>query len=272
MTKQKQMIAIAASAIVILLVVALVLFKRGGDASATDATAAADSAATPVQKPLTPSGAGGIGAAGAGQTAMNPAGNPGKPVRPAPGKRDPFAAPGQAAAAGGMNGGAAARTASGPPTRPPGVASDPFLVTWKQKPLPPYVFDQVQPIRLASAVVETPPPPGYEVREVATRRVSGIMSGDGIYAILEGNGDPEIVKPGSVTRDGYRVVSITDASVRLQKKDRNVTLVQVVPLTDAAAGGAQTASFGGGQGGPNLGGAPRAGGGAKGGGAAPGVE
>lgn len=87
------------------------------------------------------------------------------------------------------------------------------------------------------------------VREVATRRVSGIMSGDGVFAILEGadGGDPEIIKPGSMTRDGYRVVAITSDTVKLQRKDGNVIRTQIVPLTDASSTQQQSNSglFGG---------------------------
>jgi hypothetical protein len=127
----------------------------------------------------------------------------------------------------------------------PGKGRDPFLVTWAgPKPQPP-VFATVQPIRLASANITAPPPPNTEIREVPFRRVSGILSGDGVYAILEGGGEPEIVKPGSRTSDGYRVVSITSDSVKLQKRQGNVTLTQVVPLSDTQVSGPRTAAFGG---------------------------
>jgi hypothetical protein len=138
---------------------------------------------------------------------------------------------------------------AGPP--PGGVNRDPFLVRWKPKPEPPYIFNELQPVRLASAGIETPPPPNTVVTEVANRRVSGIMTGDGVYAILESStGEPEIVKPGSETRDGYRVLSITADSVKIQRKEGNLLLTQVVPLTDAPVANAQTAGFtGGGPGG-----------------------
>lgn len=174
--------------------------------------------------------------------------------------------------------------AAGAPAAPPKKIvsnirhpKDPFFVTWKVKPPPPYVFDQVEPIRLASRDIEAPPPPNTEVREVPGRRVSGIMSGEGVFAILEGAGDVEIVKPGSETKDGYRVVSINADSVKLQKKEGNVLRTQVVMLSDIPPG-AQTASyqpgggfgepgmpgrpgFGGPAGGPSIGAAGRAGGG-----------
>lgn len=115
-------------------------------------------------------------------------------------------------------------------------ARDPFKVAWQQPPAPPYIFQEVEPLRVASAGVEAPPAAPVTVREVPDRRVSGIMTGSGVFAILEQNGDSEIVKPGSVTQDGYRVMSITSDTVRLQKKEGNVILTQTVPLTDIATG------------------------------------
>lgn len=123
---------------------------------------------------------------------------------------------------------------------------DPFYPIWVVKIPPPAVFDAVQPIRIASADVSAPPPVNTEVREVPLRRVSGIMNGEGVYAILEGDGDPEIVKPGSKTRDGYRVVSINSDSVKLQKREGNLLYTQLVKLTDVPVTGAQTAAFRGG--------------------------
>jgi hypothetical protein len=144
---------------------------------------------------------------------------------------------------------------------------DPFLVTWTKIPPPPYVFNDpnIQPLRVASADVEVPPVGDVAVREVADRRVSGIMSGDGVFAILESPGDlPEIVKPGSQTKDGYRVVSISADSLKLQRKDGNIIRTQIVPLTDQAIGGQQMTGgmFGAGQRGgmPGSGGTPGSGG------------
>lgn len=188
-----------------------------------------------------------------------------------------FGNPSPAQAAGGMTGGTAKAS---PPKKllPIKTVPDPFLVTWKKAPPPPYVFERVEPIRLASVGVATPPPPNTEIREVPRMRVSGIMTGNGVYAILEGGGaEPEIVKPGSRTKDGYRVVSINADSVKLQKKQGNIILTQVVPLTDVPINGAQTAGYPGGgypgmgggrpgmPGRPGLPGRPGGGGGSKGG-------
>ena len=64
---------------------------------------------------------------------------------------------------------------------------DPFKIDWRKMPPPPYVFNDpnIQPLRVASADIEVPPVGDVAVREVANRRVSGIMSGDGVFAILE---------------------------------------------------------------------------------------
>jgi hypothetical protein len=166
---------------------------------------------------------------------------------------------------------------AGPP--PGGRHREPFLVPWHVPPAPPYIFTEVEPIRLARADVQTPAPPNTEIHEMPTRRVSGIMTGDGVYAILEsGTSEPEIVKPGSLTTDGYRVISINADSVKLQRKDGNYLLTQIVPLSDIPPGSATvTAGYRGGfqggyPGGGNPGGYPGArqggfnGGGAAGGG------
>lgn len=162
--------------------------------------------------------------------------------------------PGAATPAGGVAGAAGK---AGPTKRsvpPIKVVKDPFYISWKKAPLPPYVFNEVEPLRLASADVKAPPPQDTVVREVPTRRVSGIMSGEGIYAILESGGDNvEIVKPGSKTYDGYKVVSITADSVKLERRDGNYIYTQIVPLTDVPVG-AQTASYGGQR--PGMGGVP----------------
>jgi hypothetical protein len=162
---------------------------------------------------------------------------------------------------------------------------DPFYVTWHVIPPPPYVFAEVEPIRLAPEAVNLPNPQPFEVREEAVARVSGIMSGDGIYAILElPQGDPVIVKPNSTvelpvaggqTKRTYRVVSIKGDTVTLQSHEGNATFTQEIPLSDVPLGGAQqgggfrgggpgfpgSGGPGGGPGGRIPGGPPRGGGG-----------
>ncbi len=114
---------------------------------------------------------------------------------------------------------------------------DPFFPTWHTDPPPPDIFQDIQPIRVADQQIDTPPVGDVTVREVPTRRVSGIMSGDGIYAIIEQNGESEIVKPGSRTKDGYTVVSIDNDTVKLRRKDNNIIRTQTVPLSDESTGG-----------------------------------
>lgn len=132
------------------------------------------------------------------------------------------------------------------------IRQDPFLVDWKLPVPPPYVFQEVQPIRLASDFVETPRTAPYEVRESPVFRVSGIMNGDGVYAILETPTGAVIVKPGSEVKtnisetDGgtrvYRVVAINSTTVKLKATVGNIIYVQDVPLTDVGIGGASGGS------------------------------
>ena len=176
-----------------------------------------------------------------------------------------------AAPAGGMKGVAAGQPGgkdSKPVARLPyDPRRDPFFVPWKLPPAPPNIFTEVQPLRVATYNVVTPAPPNTEVREIPTRRVSGIMSGDGVFAILEsGAGIPEIVKPGMQTSDGYMVVSINSDSVKLQKKEGNFVYTQIVPLSDLAT---NPSAGGGGMGGRLGGGASGSMGGFSGGGRPP---
>jgi len=203
--------------------------------------------ATPAQSPVPPVMPGRNGPFG--RPGMSPGrlrgprpGSPGlRPGQVGPGigapgaaKRDPFA-PGAAG-----RGAAPARPVVSFPSR---KGFDPFYPTWHVIPPPPDVFTEIQPIRVAGPSVDPPPEEPVVVREVADRRVSGIMSGDGVFAIIEQNGASEVVKPGGTTADGYRVISINDDSVKLQKKEGNVLRTQVVQLSDIQTG-ANTQSFG----------------------------
>lgn len=149
---------------------------------------------------------------------------------------------------------------------------DPFFIRWTPPIPPPYVFAEVEPIRLAPEEVEPIKVKPYEVREEAVARVSGIMSGDGIYAILElPSGDPVIVKPGSSvdlpvangqTKRTYRVVSIKGDTVVLRAKEGEATFTQEIPLSDVPLGGSGARPGGGpGFGGPGSGGFPGSSGG-----------
>ena len=213
--------------------------------------------APPAQKGAPPAG----GKAGAKQQA----GKKGSPdgAAMAKGKGDPFAPGGMKQAAPG--GAAPAGTAPGAPELPrilaySGRRKDPFYIDWKLPVPPPYVFDEVEPIRLASIAVETPPTEPYEVREQPEMRVSGIMTGDGVFAILESGGDKvDLVKPGSSvdisvagqTKRTYKVVSITKDKVKLRSQVGNVIYTQEVPLSDVAVGTApRSGAMGGGMSGP----------------------
>ena len=178
---------------------------------------------------------------------------------------------------GGMSGGtgvgsAPAAVASAPPkntTPPPGARPDPFKPWWDSTPPPPPVLSLITPFRIASRdTVDPKVEPGIEIQEGPTRRVAGILTGNGVYALLDGNGKQEIVRPGDVLEDGYRVVLINFNSVTLKKTVSGQTFTQIVPLTDAgsAVGGATggpPAGFGGkaGSGAPPIGGGRTSGGG-----------
>ncbi len=144
---------------------------------------------------------------------------------------------------GGMGGGAGGQQAAAATQKPkniapaPGFRSDPLRPWWDTTPKPPPVLTYVDPVRIAivnSAAEEKPE--GVEIQEVPSRRVAGILTGNGVYALIDDfAGGAEVVKPGQVLNDGYRVVSINANSVVLKKVVDNRTYTQVVPLTDAGA-------------------------------------
>ena len=139
---------------------------------------------------------------------------------------------------------------AGPPA-PPVVhhkGKDPFYIPWTVPPPPPYVFDKILPVRVADEEVEAPPKEPQTIREEPTLRVSGIMTGDGVFAILEkAGGQVDIVKPGSTVDVGngrtYTVTEIKGETVVLESKEGLVTYQQSVPLSDAPIG-TTSASFG----------------------------
>ena len=208
---------------------------------------------------------GSAGTASGGMVASG--GGPGTPAGAGPG-----AMPGTAGAAG------AATTA--PPkntTPPPGARQDPFRPWWDSTPPPPPVLTLVAPMRIAARdTVAAQVEPGIEIQESPSRRVAGILTGNGVYALIEGNGEQKIVRPGDVLDDGYRVTMINFNSVTLKKTVANQTFTQIVPLTDAGSvsvSGSAPGGLGGpgGPGGLSKGGPGMMGpglGGGKGGGAA----
>lgn len=176
-------------------------------------------------------------------------------------------------AGGGFSGGASTTAAPAPVGKTGtvnmaklgGARKDPFHYDWRELPPPPDVFASVEPIRVASATIEIAPEKPVEIRETPSRRVAGIMSGEGVYAILDGGAsDFEIVQPGTQTSDGYRVVSITSDSVLLRKQEGNIIRIQTVMFGDAPpnAVARPAGNFGGGfPAGGGTTGFPRAGGG-----------
>jgi hypothetical protein len=128
----------------------------------------------------------------------------------------------------------------------PGFRKDPFAPWFSTVPPPPNVLTLTEPVRIAMAGTTAPEvQPGVEIQEVPSRRVAGILNGNGVYALLDGGpSGPEVVKPGQLLDDGYRVMMINSTSVTLQKKVATQTYTQVVPLTDA--GGPPPSSVGGG--------------------------
>jgi hypothetical protein len=138
----------------------------------------------------------------------------------------------------------------------PHFRADPLKPWWDTTPVPPPVLSYVDPVRIAitnSAAEEKPA--GVEIQEVPTRRVAGILTGNGVYALIDDfNGKAEVVKPGQVLDDGYRVASINANSVVLKKEIDNRTYTQVVPLTDAGSATFSGPGMGGGM--PGSGGRP----------------
>ncbi len=154
----------------------------------------------------------------------------------------------------------AAAAPAGPPQKllasTPGVRYDPFKPTWSTVTPPTPVLSQIAPVRLAVRDSQRiPQTPVIEIQEVPTRRVSGILTGNGVYALLEGPDGTKVVKPGDDV-DGYRVASINPDSVVLKRKFDRQVFTQVVPLTDVGSGGGAPTGFSGrpgGPGGPGMG-------------------
>jgi hypothetical protein len=91
--------------------------------------------------------------------------------------------------------------------------------------------------------------PDIEIHEQPTHRVSGVLSGNGVYAVIEGADIPNgaaVVKPGDTVGE-YRVAAITPDAVTLKRVvnvgQGNQTYTQTVPLSDSSS--TPTASFSG---------------------------
>jgi len=140
-------------------------------------------------------------------------------------------------AGGGTTETAGAPAAAGPKvtTRPPSTRPDPFKPWWSTTPPPPPAITLVEPYRIATREsVIRPPEEKIEVAEVPNRRVSGIATGQGVYALIEGPEGQSVVRPGDMLGD-YRVEAIRSRSVILKRKVGNVTYTQEVPLTDVGS-------------------------------------
>jgi len=211
---------------------------------------------------------------GTGAVATGPTG-PGGRQLPMPGGfggGQSLGAPGAAAAPGA----AGTQVAAAPPkdTTPPPHRDDPFKPWWSTEASLPPVLSIIQPQRIAMYGSGKPEEqPNIEIQEVPNRRVAGILSGDGAYALVEGPEGQSVVKPGDMLGE-YRVAAIDADSVTLRRKVGTQTFTQKVPLTDV--GSTTVAQFSppaGGPGGPGLpGGGLRPGGGDRGGKALEGEE
>ncbi|MBM3494247.1 MAG: hypothetical protein FJX72_08000 [Armatimonadetes bacterium] len=170
-------------------------------------------------------------------------------------------------APGGATTGADQPTGAGPTvtTRPPNSRPDPFAPWWSVVPPPPPAITLVEPYRIATRETGIKPvEETVEVQEVPNRRVAGIATGAGVYALVEGPEGQTVVKAGDALGD-YRVDSIRSRSIVLTRKVGNVSYTQEVPLTDvgsqrsmstgrAGAPGGAGMMFRGGAGAPPLGG------------------
>jgi hypothetical protein len=142
--------------------------------------------------------------------------------------------------------------------RPSARRADPFAPWWDSTPPPPPVLAQIPMIRIATYKVEPPPEVPVEIIETPNRRVAGILSGQGVYALVEGPEGQTVVKPGDMLGD-YRVESINATSISLKRTVGNRTYRQTVPLTDIGASNAPRFGTGnpfppGGRSGPGFGG------------------
>ncbi len=229
MDKKQQMIIGGVAGVVVLVIAAFVMMRGGGDAAPTADTVAGTKAGAP-DTTMIP---------GAGQMSSMMGAGSGAATKSGP----------------------AAMTAPDPKDKPNFAKlgrpnPDPFYYDWRSLPPPPNVFDSVEPIRLASPSITAPPTQPVEIRETPSRRFAGFMNGDGVYAVLvEGSGETEIVQPGALTADGYKVVSITTENVLLRKVEGNVIRVQQVAYGDAPPSAVNAARPAGGMGAGNPAGA-----------------
>jgi len=167
------------------------------------------------------------------------------------------ATPGKPAAPGTVQ---VASTAMAPPNPRP----DPFLI-------PGTGINRAAPRQPVTALAPThiitnwhpyiPPPPtlptvanapGGQAASLPGDRVAGIMMNNGVYAIMESNGQSQVVQPGDTLPGGERVVSIQNDSVTLRTTGNQVVNLPI----SAGSGGTMPGYPGGMPAGYNPGGAP----------------
>ena len=104
-------------------------------------------------------------------------------------------------------------------------------------------------------VVHTPPPPPSPATAQATLpndRVAGIMLNNGVYAIMDADGQSQVVQPGDTLPGGEKVVSIQSDSVTLRTTDNQTVNLPLSAGTGSDMGapgyppGGMPASFNGG--------------------------
>lgn len=181
---------------------------------------------------------------------------PGGPMGGMPGMPPMMGPGGMGMGFGAMGGGM--RTAEAPAAQPPKNKAmppnrrpDPFKPWWDTSIPPRPVLEIVPPLRLAVRDTVTPPEEKVEIQEVPNRRVAGILSGVGVYALIEGPEGLSIVKPGDMVGE-YRVQAINPRSVTLRRTFGNQIFTQVVPLTDVTTAGQFRGVAPGTPGGPGL--------------------
>lgn len=130
--------------------------------------------------------------------------------------------------------GASPRPANTSPA--PRFRSDPMKPWWDTRPKVPSVLTRVSPVRIA--IPSTPPKEREGAVVFASRtgwRVSGILAGSGVLALLDGPEGSYVVRPGQTLDDGFRVETIAADAVTLTKTEGRRSIVESIRLTDRTA-------------------------------------
>lgn len=242
---QPKAAAILAGVIVLAGVLMYFLYFRQ---PSTETTVPPPAAETPGAPP--PGGTPGADMGGGVDTGLQPAGAPaggfqpgGPPTGgPQPGAPAPGGAPGSAPAAQPQQ---VAQTGSAKPME--AWRSDPFLPLDykppKSGPKPKPRITDFPFVNLGGTLPPPPPPPADTPQP--PRRMAGVLVGSKIYAIIETNGESEIVQPGDTLKDRLAVVErIERDRVVLKTKDPKPKLIVVrmaaSPSQPAASTGSPT--------------------------------